>query len=74
MVVFGSSLPSSTKTKKNLKIGPNLTNFSGSAHGNNATNVMLTHLYMRRSRNWRKGAGSRAQGYQAFFMLNSNEY
>ena len=33
-VVFGSSHPSSTKktTKKNVKVGPPLTKFSGSAH------------------------------------------
>ena len=39
IVVLGSSLPSSTRKKNNVKIGPPLTKLSGSAHDIPRTNL-----------------------------------
>ena len=48
IVVFGSSLPSSKKKKKNVvKVGPPLTKLSGSAHAMCACVFAFMHAYTR---------------------------
>ena len=53
LVVFGSSLPSSTK-KNNVRVGPSLIKFSGSAHGyfNFVVAVFVTVLCLFRMVSW----------------------